>query len=141
MNRNLDAEVNVGAYPVIGPFEWVCWSSRVRTRGLLAYLSKNRRFPRKSPLYFVPVIVITDSYGAFLKVRLMTAKSPQHPELLGTFSKFHSLPQINRGALASGTILCFFMRFGCIFSLDNIPRSFHLGSLIFCVVTQNSMHG
>ena len=26
----------------------------------------------------------------------------------GTFSKFQSLPQINRGTLAHGTILCFF---------------------------------
>jgi hypothetical protein len=42
------------------------------------------------------------------EVRLMTAKSLQDPELLGIFSKFHNLPQINRGALASGTIFCFF---------------------------------
>lgn len=32
-----------------------------------------------------------------------------------------------------------FLRSGCIFSLDNIPRSFYLGSLSFCVVTQNIM--
>jgi hypothetical protein len=34
-----------------------------------------------------------------------------------------------------------FLRFGCIFSLDNIPRSFHLGSLTFCVVARNIMAG
>jgi hypothetical protein len=42
------------------------------------------------------------------EVRLMTARNQQDPELLGTFSKFHSLPRINRGALASGMIFCFF---------------------------------
>jgi len=66
-------------------------------------------------------------------------KEPTGFRIAGTFSKFHSLPQINRGAFASGTIFCFFLRSGCIFSLDNIPRSFHLGSLNFCVVTQSIM--
>jgi len=34
-----------------------------------------------------------------------------------------------------------FLRSSCIFSLDNIPRSFHLGSLNFCVVVTQSIMG
>lgn len=35
-------------------------------------------------------------------------REPTGFRIAGTFSKFHSLPQINRGTLASGTIFCFF---------------------------------
>jgi hypothetical protein len=79
-----------GASPVIGPSE----CSRVRTRGLLACLSKNRRFFKENPLYSVLVI------GSHRGLVWSHHQSPTHdwedqqiPELLVLFPSFKAFPR------------------------------------------------
>ena len=56
-------------------------------------VKKSSNFQGKPTLYPVLVIVIADVYGVIPKVRLVTGKNQQDPELLVLFPSFTAFPR------------------------------------------------
>jgi hypothetical protein len=98
--------LTTGASPVIGPCEWVVPAF---TRGRSHACQKIVEFPRKTHSLSRTRHSYRGCVWSHPKSPTGDWEEPAGSRAAGTFSKFHSLPQINRGALASGTvILCFF---------------------------------